>query len=91
MEKRSMNGIEFTCWENDEVIEIQLEPEAFIYKVYPGDTIRFIPKYSTSEFRWTLRIDHYSKGVQLFPDPSNSYDIIEIYRNNELIENIAES
>jgi hypothetical protein len=86
-----MNAIEFTCWEKDELIEIQLEPEAICYTVHPKNTIKFIPKNSTDKFSWTLRIDHDNKGIQLFPDPPNSYDEIEIYLNNELIENIANS
>jgi hypothetical protein len=84
-----MNAIEFTCWDKDTPLEIQLEPEAFCYTVQPGNTIRFIPLSSTHKFVWTLRITHDNKGIQLIPDPPDSYDDIEIYMNGELIKNIA--
>ena len=86
-----MNAIEFTCWEKDKPLEIQLEPEAFCYTVNPGSTIKFIPTNSTRKFSWTLRITHDEKGIQLMPDPPDSYDGIKIYMNEELIENIASS
>ena len=84
-----MNIIEFMCWEKDKPLEIQLEPEAFCYTVNPGSKIRFISKNSTNEFSWVLRIDHSNQGIQLFP--SGFYYEIEIYINDELIENIANS
>ncbi|WP_207427627.1 hypothetical protein [Pedobacter sp. SYSU D00535] len=86
-----MNAIEFTCWEEDKPLEIQLEPEAFCYTVNPGNTIKFIPTNSTDRFSWTLRITHNNKGVQLIPDPPDAYNEIEIYMNGKQIENIASS
>jgi hypothetical protein len=79
------NNIEFMCWEKDTPLDIQLEPEAEIYTVYPGNKIKFVPTNSTSEFGWTLRINHEVKGVQLFPDPPNTYNGIEVYMNYTLI------
>jgi hypothetical protein len=86
-----MNAIEFTCWEKDEPLVVQLEPEAFPYTVHPGNTIKFIPTNSTDRFSWTLRISHVVKGVQLFPDPPDSYDEIDIFMNGKQIENVASS
>ena len=86
-----MNGIEFMCEEKDKPLEIQLEPEAHCYTIYPGNTIKFIPTNSNDNFSWILSISHDNKGVQLIPGPFNSYEDIEIYMNGERIVNIASS
>ncbi len=77
--------IAFTCWEKDEPIEIQLEPEAFLFKVLPGSEITFkgIP-LSDNDFEWSLRIDHKNQGIQLFPGEW-PYEIT-IFENGVLLE-----
>jgi hypothetical protein len=80
------NSIEFFCYENDNPIEIQLEPEAIIYVASPGNSLRFVAVNCKGDFKWSIRIDHSHKGIQLFPDTLKQYDI-EIYKNNELLRN----
>jgi len=76
--------IEFLLYENDEPLEIQLEPEAIIFKVMAGNSIRFVAKNCDPDFAWALRIEHKICGVQLFPDSRGNYDI-EIYENDALL------
>ena len=80
------NSITFTCWEKDEQIEIQLEPEALIFKVSPGNDITFEGTCSVRDFKWALRIEHGSKGIQLMPDIAGPFKI-KIYENGILLEN----
>ena len=80
------NVIEFFCYENDKPLEIQLEPEAMIFIVSPGNSLRFVAVNCQNDFRWSLRIEHANEGVQLFPDSRGRYEI-EIYKNDELLDN----
>lgn len=79
------NVVTFTCWERDEQIEIQLEPEALIFKLLPGNEIRFEGCSSVTDFKWALRIDHTNKGIQLMPDIAEPYGI-EIFENGKLLD-----
>ncbi|WP_153800292.1 hypothetical protein [Foetidibacter luteolus] len=81
-----INKIEFTCWQSDEPIEIQLEPEAIIFIVSPENTITFTGTSTLGDFKWAIRIDHAQKGIQLFPESDGHYSI-EIFENNKLLEN----
>ena len=73
------DSITFTVWENDPALEIQLEPEAIILTVNPGEELTFIPKNPSQEFSWTIRYNQ--DGIQLFPEPLLCFDRIEIFRN----------
>ncbi|MGF7042223.1 hypothetical protein M2273_005495 [Mucilaginibacter lappiensis] len=42
--------IEFFLWENDDQLEIQLEPEAIIFRVEPGNSIKLIAVNCAMEF-----------------------------------------
>lgn len=77
------NSITFTVWEDDPPLEIQLEPEATLFTVKPGEEMSFAVKNPTKEFCWTVR--HFSDGVQLCPDGYGSYEGITIYRNGEVV------
>ena len=77
--------IEFTCWETDEPLEVQLEPEAITFIIAKGSDLKFIGTSSADDFKWTLRIDHANKGVQLFPETKGYYDI-KIFENDKLVE-----
>ncbi len=79
------HSLEFTCWKNDQPLEIQLEPEAILFTANPGDTLKFVPEQPTSKFRWTIRLDDNSKAVQVFPDPPDGYGNVQVYRNDQLI------
>jgi hypothetical protein len=83
--KNMRNTIEFTCWENDKALEIQLEPEAVRYIVHPEQTLKFVAPFAKEGFSWALRINHEDKSVQLFPEGLKYYGDIEVYRNNELV------
>ena len=78
--------IEFFLWENDDQLEIQLEPEAIIFRVEPGNSIKLIAVNCAMEFSWAVRISSNGNGLQLFPDSKGSYDI-EIYENDTLLDN----
>jgi hypothetical protein len=77
--------IEFTCFENDDPIEIQLEPEAIIFIAKDGKDLKFIGTSDDDNFCWSVRVDHKVKGVQLFPVSLGNFSI-EIFENNRLIE-----
>ncbi|MGE9311642.1 hypothetical protein ACLOAU_08350 [Niabella sp. CJ426] len=77
--------IEFTCFENDDPLEIQLEPEAIVFIVKNGKSLKFIGTSDINDFHWAVRVDHKAKGVQLFPESLGNYSI-EIFENNELLE-----
>ena len=75
-------SIVFTCWEKDPPLEIQLEPEAIIYTVLPGEEITF--KGDCDEnFEWSVRVDQ-NRCVQLFPDSKSHYKI-SIFKNGLLL------
>ena len=82
--KEMQKSIEFFCWENDQPIEVQLEPEAHVFTVQPGMSLKFEPVNSGEDFQWALRITHLDNGIQLFPDTREPYDGINIYKNGEL-------
>jgi len=77
--------IEFTCFEKDDPIEIQLEPEAIIFIAKNGKDLKFIGTSDIDDFHWAVRIDHKEKGIQLFPESLGNYSI-EVYENDKLIE-----
>jgi hypothetical protein len=79
-------AIEFFCWETDEPIAVQLEPEAHVFTVQPGMSLQFEPVNAADDFQWTLRICHREKAVQLIPETNGSYDGINIYRNGKLVK-----
>lgn len=80
------HAIEFLLWENDHPLEIQLEPEAIIFRVEPGNSIKFIAVNCAIEFSWAVRVFSNGNGFQLFPDSKGDYDI-EIYENGTLLDN----
>ncbi|NHA05044.1 hypothetical protein G7092_14640 [Mucilaginibacter sp. HC2] len=84
----STNGhiIEFFLWEDDDLLEIQLEPEAIIFMVEPGNSIKFIAINCVMEFSWVVRISGKENGLQLFPESKGDHDI-EIYENGALLDN----
>ncbi|WP_207435985.1 hypothetical protein [Sabulibacter ruber] len=79
-------SIEFTCWKEDDSIEVQLEPEASVFVVQPGNLIKFDPIKPSDDFKWVLRVSHTDKSIQLYPDGSN--EGVRIYENNTLIEEL---
>lgn len=78
--------IEFFLWKDDHPLEIQLEPEAIIFKVEPGNKIKFTAVSYKGEFSWAVRISGKENGLQLFPESKGDYDI-EIYENGALLDN----
>jgi hypothetical protein len=78
--------IEFILYNDDDPLEVQLEPEPIIFKVAPGNQLKFIATNCTSEFQWSLRIAYSDNAIQLFPDSMGKYDI-EIYENGILLNN----
>ena len=79
------NSVTFTCWEKEDQIEIQLEPEALIFKVLPGNEIRFEGSCLVQDFKWAIRVEHSTKGIQLMPDIVGPFDI-QIFENGILLE-----
>ncbi|MBD2768349.1 hypothetical protein IC235_10635 [Hymenobacter sp. BT664] len=81
------NSITFTCWNGDEPLDIQLEPEAIRFRVLPGNELTFTGKlFSTENFKWALRIEHHSKDIQLMPDVDELFEI-EIFENGVRLDN----
>ena|SRR6218665_3971207 len=83
--KKMTNTIEFFCWDKDKPLEVQLEPEAILYTVNPGDTIKFVPVKPAEKFQWGVRVDSDTKCVQLFPDPPDAYQDINVFLNGKII------
>lgn len=80
------NTVEFTLYEKDAPLNIQLEPECFNFKVLSGQTIRFVQKTNDKKFRWAIRVcDEASRWIQLFPEGESSYRNLEVYVNGELL------
>lgn len=75
----------FTLWKNDEPMDIQLEPEAIIFNMNPGNELTFIGYSKTNEFKWVIRVNHNSRGVQLFPECKGQY-WIEVLENGKLLK-----
>ena len=79
------NSISFFCYNDDEKLEIQLEPEALMFEVSPGNEITFIVKsFSNKDFRWDLRVVHKSSAIQLLP--GQGLLEMEIFENGVLLE-----
>ena len=76
------NEILFTSWDKDDTLHIQLEPEAIIFKLMPGNEILF--EGFGHDFYWALR---YCKDgfIQLFPEGKQVYEI-NVYENSVLLE-----
>lgn len=72
------DSVTFTVWDNDPPLQVQLEPEAVILIVNPGEELTFVPKNPSQEFSWTIR---HEDGIQLFHETLGNYDRIEIFRN----------
>jgi hypothetical protein len=81
------NTIEFFCYQDDMPLEIQLEPEAIIFIASPGNAIKFVAINASDDFKWSIRIGGEDRGLQLFPDTRNDYDV-EVYENNDLITDL---
>ena len=80
--------ISFAPFVNDKPLDIQLEPEAIIYTVGPGEELSFVGISNEDNFKWVVRVS--DGGIQLFPDaPSNRYEGIEILKNGTRIPNQA--
>ncbi|WP_310397196.1 hypothetical protein [Hymenobacter sp.] len=80
------NSLTFTCWNEDKPIEIQLEPEAIVFSVLPGNELTFTGRTPLDDnFKWAIRIEHLGEGIQLMPDVTGSYEI-EIFENGILLE-----
>lgn len=75
--------IEFTLWKEDLPLEVQLEPECYIFKVEPGNTLRFVASADENEFKWSVIIESKSGGIQLFPEGDGD---IRVYENDELLK-----
>lgn len=80
------NSISFTVWENDPPLDIQLEPEAFVFTVQPKDHVTFVVINPNEDFVWTIR--HDKDGIQLFPETLGDYEKIVLYRNGELTDEL---
>lgn len=76
--------IEFSLWKDDLPLEIKLEPECIIFKVEPGNTLKFVA-VTDDYFDWSLRIERKLCGIQLYPEGKGDYEI-DVYENGELLE-----
>jgi len=78
--------ITFTCFEGDKPIEVQLEPEALLFRVMPGNelTLKSV-SLAGGNFEWSIRINHNAGGIQVFPDAPGPWEI-EIFENETLLQ-----
>jgi hypothetical protein len=79
-----INSISFTCWDGDEPLEVQLEPEAILLRVLPGNELTFKAECD-ADFKWTIRVENKMKALQLFADTSHPFHLA-IYENAELLD-----
>lgn len=82
-----LNRISFTCWIGDKPLDVQLEPEAFVYTVVPGQEITFVAVSNDDKFQWVLR--NSEGGIQLFPESIKMCYEIRIYINGNEIPNLV--
>lgn len=83
------NSISFFCWEKDEKLEIQLEPEALLFEVLPGDEITFKATFlSNEDIRWGVRFERkyqsIHQSIQLFL--RQELTTLEIFENGVLLD-----
>jgi len=77
--------LSFICFAKDDPFEIQLEPEAIPFKVLPGNELTFKGISLQDElFRWSVRVNHESRGIQLFPE--GKHHEIEVFENGILLQ-----
>ncbi|RAV98077.1 hypothetical protein [Pseudochryseolinea flava] len=72
------NAITFIAYKNDSPFTVQLEPEAIMLTVNPGEELTFVAKNVLHEFSWAIR--YADSGIQLFPETFD-YGRIEVFRN----------
>ena len=77
-------SISFTCWDKDQPLEVQLEPDAILFKVLPGNELTFVAE-SNKEFKWSVRVENNMKALQIFPDTLYPFQLI-IYENAQLLK-----
>ena len=80
------HSISFIVYEKDPPLEIQLEPEAFVFTAKPKEELTFVVVNPDREFSWAIRYD--KDGIQLFPDTLCGYEKIELYRNGNLTDEL---
>ncbi len=69
-----LHKIEFLCWEDDPPLEIQIEPEAMVFRLQPGEQIQIIATTDRTDFYWALRATTTENFISLYAEGS-SYDI----------------
>lgn len=78
--------IEFTCWDEDEPMNIQLEPEATNFELKPGSEIKFIAINCGNKFYWSVKIDNKRNNIQLYPESSSgSCGSINVYIDGQVV------
>ena len=83
-----LNEISFVCWIGDKSLDVQLEPEAWVYTVELGEELTFVGICTDNNFKWAIRTSE--EGVQLFPESAQLFYGIRIYRNGIEIPNLAD-
>jgi hypothetical protein len=77
--------LSFVCFVKDDPFEIQLEPEAVLFKVLPGNELTFKGgSPQDGSFKWVISVDYKSRVTQLFPE-GHPYEI-EVFENGILLQ-----
>lgn len=79
------NAITFACGKDDKLLEIQLEPEALIFKVSAGNEITFSGESDSDSVEWSMQFYQAENLVQLCPASNKLFDIT-IYENGVLLD-----
>jgi len=83
-----MHKVTFYCSKHEVTsLNVQLEPEAWIYTIGPGEELTFIALTSDEEFGWGMSLGE--GWVQLFPNDGKEIAEILIYQNGIQIPNLA--
>ncbi|RZK33819.1 MAG: hypothetical protein EOO57_12425 [Hymenobacter sp.] len=79
------NAITFACGKDDKLLEVQLEPEALIFRVPPGNEITFTGESDAGSVEWSMQFYQAENLVQLCPASKEFFDIA-IYENGVLLD-----
>lgn len=72
--------VTFVCGKNDRPLEVQLEPEALLFSVLPGNEIAFVAENDAGEVAWAVQCYWAENLIQLMPAGQALFNIT-IYEN----------
>lgn len=79
-----MSIVTFFCDENDDPIQIFLEPYDADFEIEPGNEMSFEGKYPDRDFKWIVKLGESSRQITLKVERNDGK--IAVYDNDVLIQ-----